>query len=98
MLRTRSSRAGAAALLVAGLLVTAAPGAARVASAKAKRLVGTFEVTAGECTQGAVTSGSYFRMVQTDGTVDDGPFVPNGDSACADKTYTPLTPGDDGGL
>ena len=28
----------------------------------------------------------------------DGPFVSNSDSACADKTYTALSPGTDGGL
>src|SRR5688500_13042033 len=37
-------------------------------------------------------------MVQAGGTLADGPFVANADSPCADKTWTPLRPGADGGL
>ena len=37
-------------------------------------------------------------MVQSGGDIARGPFVTNGDSPCAVKTYTPLTPGSDGGL
>jgi hypothetical protein len=37
-------------------------------------------------------------MVAIGGTVEDGPFVPNGDSPCADQTFIPLLPGTDGGL
>jgi hypothetical protein len=37
-------------------------------------------------------------MVQPSGTVANGPYVSNGDSTCADKTYTLLAPGSDGGL
>jgi hypothetical protein len=37
-------------------------------------------------------------MVQPSGTVANGPFVSNGDSTCADKTYTLLAPGSDGGV
>lgn len=62
------------------------------------KLVGVFEVTAGECAGGAVTAGSYFRMVQSGGTVEAGPFIANADSTCADKTWSALTPGTDGGL
>jgi hypothetical protein len=36
-------------------------------------------------------------MIQPGGT-KDGPWVSNNDSVCADKTYTDLTPGSDGGL
>ncbi len=60
-------------------------------------LVGLFRITAGACTPDGAT-GATFRMVQPGGTVDDGPFVTNGDSACDDKTWTPLAPGTDGGL
>jgi hypothetical protein len=95
MIRSVGARRLAAVLVAAAVLaaVTAAPAGA----AKAKKLVGTFTVTAGASDATTVT-GSYFRMVEPDGTVADGPFVANGDSAAADKTYTLLAPGDDDGL
>ena len=37
-------------------------------------------------------------MIQPGGNPSAGPFVQNTDSSCADKTYTPLSPGSDGGL
>lgn len=58
-------------------------------------LVGTFAITAGSCASGV--SGSYFRMILPTGDAD-GPYVSNGDSPCADQTYSPLLPGTDGGL
>jgi hypothetical protein len=61
-------------------------------------LEGTFAIDAGECSDASVTKGSWFRMVQPGGTVADGPFVINGDSPCGDTTWTPLSPGSDGGL
>jgi hypothetical protein len=61
-------------------------------------LAGVLSIEPGQCTDGAVTAGSSFRMVQPGGTVKDGPFVGNGDSPCGDKTWTPLRPGTDGGL
>lgn len=64
----------------------------------ATALEGLIELTAGECSDAGVTSGTYFRMVQPDGTVEEGPYVENGDSPCDDITFTPLTPGTDGGL
>lgn len=60
-------------------------------------LVGTFQVDPGAFAGGAA-SGSYFRMVQSGGTVADGPFLPNGDSTAGDQTYTLLEAGTDGGL
>ncbi len=66
-------------------------------SANGKELVGLFRIAAGTC-EGASVKGSYFRMVQSGGTVEDGPFVANGDSPCEDKSLTVLTPGTDGGL
>ncbi|MBV9042055.1 MAG: hypothetical protein JOZ68_13700, partial [Acidimicrobiia bacterium] len=57
----------------------------------------TFALTAGACPSGGA-AGTYFRMVQPSGTVASGPFVSNGDSTCADKTYTLLSPGVDGGV
>lgn len=61
-------------------------------------LVGTFAIEAGACADGAVTGGSYFRMLQAGGSVTDGPFIENFDSACGDTTYSLLVPGSDGGL
>jgi len=61
------------------------------------KLVGLFKITPGSCAR-ATVSGSYFRMVQSGGSVTAGPYVPNADSPCADKTYTALAPGTDGGL
>jgi len=59
-------------------------------------MVGTFEFTAGSCAQGV--HGSYFRMIQPGGSAASGPYVSNNDSRCAEKTYTILAPGRDGGL
>jgi len=61
-------------------------------------LVGLFRVDAGRCTDAGVTTGAWFRMIQPGGKAGDGPFVPNGDSPCGDKTWSPLKPGADGGL
>jgi len=60
-------------------------------------LVGLFSVDATECTTAGSESGSYFRMVSIGGAVDDGPFIPNGDSTCADQTFIEMTAGTDGG-
>jgi hypothetical protein len=89
----RFSLALALTLAVGGLVVAARPATA----AGGTPLVGTFGLTAGACQPGAA-SGTYFRMVQPSGTVANGPFVSNSDSTCADKTYTLLGPGSDGGL
>lgn len=67
-------------------------------SASSSALVGTFKATAADCAAGAPTKGSYFRMVQSGGTVAAGPFVANADSTCGDKKYSALVPGTDGGL
>jgi hypothetical protein len=84
---------GSAALVLAG---SVAAGAAP-AQSKSKSLVGTFRLTAGESSATGVT-GSYFRMVLPGGTIEQGPFFPNPDSAATDKTYTLAQPGTDGGL
>jgi hypothetical protein len=60
-------------------------------------LVGTFSIDDAVCDSADVT-GSYFRMLQPGGTLTDGPFIPNADSACTDTTYSGLTAGTDGGL
>ena len=61
-------------------------------------LVGLFGLDSAVCDVAGSESGSFFRMVQPGGTVEDGPFIPNADSPCADLTVTPLSPGTDGGL
>jgi len=71
---------------------------ATTAASGSQELVGLFKIDAGTCADAGVTAGSYFRMVQGGGTLDKGPFVPNGDSTCGDKTWNPVFPGSDGGL
>ena len=63
-----------------------------------QQLVGLFKVDPGTCAGGGVNSGSWFRMIQSGGTVNAGPYVQNADSTCGDRTWTPLKPGTDGGL
>lgn len=63
-----------------------------------KELVGLFKVDPGQCAEAGVTSGTYFRMVQVGGKLGEGPFVQNADSPCGDKTYSPMSPGSDGGI
>ena len=103
-----SRRAGIFALLLALALVAAACSSDKksdsggktttTSSAKAGgKLVGLFKITAAACTSGKPT-GSYFRMVQSTGTLAAGPFITNADSTCTDKTYSALVPGTDAGL
>ncbi len=70
--------------------------AAVVPTAGGEDLKGLFRLDAASCESGAA-SGTYFRMIQPGGR-PDGPFIENNSSACADKTYTDLQPGKDGGL
>lgn len=67
-------------------------------AASSTKLVGVFKITQGTCDPSGKATGSWFRMVQSGGTLATGPFVSNGDSPCTDKTWTPLVPGTDGGL
>ena len=90
------ARARTGALVLAVGLAVAACGGDSGGDSDGGALVGTFAVDAAACDAGAAESGSYFRMVQGGGTVADGQFVPNGDSTCADKTYTALEPGSAG--
>src|SRR5258708_6281657 len=87
-------RALCGALLAAAVGILAL-GVGPAASAAPAALVGTFRIAPGACAPGA--SGSYFRMILPTGN-GTGPFIQNADSACGDKTYTPLAPGTDGGL
>lgn len=99
----RSRRTWFAVLIVLALALAscgddAATEPAEAAGADAIELVGLLRLDAGTCGDDGVASGSSFRMVQAGGSLDEGPFVPNGDSPCGDQTWTPLAPGTDGGL
>lgn len=85
---------------VVALVATACGGEDKnkASAGEQEALVGLFNVTAGTCSDAAVTSGSYFRMIQPGGKPVEGPYVPNGDSPCGDKTWSPMKPGSDGGL
>lgn len=62
-------------------------------AAPATKLVGTLQLTGGSCSGGKVT-GTYLRMILPSGNQ----YMANNDSSCPDQTYTPLSPGTDGGL
>lgn len=102
--KRRSSHLGvlagvALALALAGCSSSPSAGSSSTAaSSSSGALVGLFKIDPGVCSSAGVTSGSWFRMVQGGGNVSAGPFLPNGDSTCGDKTWTSLAPGTDGGL
>ena len=83
------------AVLALGVVTALAIAPAEPARAAAGPLVGTFAIAPGTCA--STVSGSYFRMILPTGDAN-GPFAGNGDSECADQTYTPLSPGTDAGL
>jgi hypothetical protein len=89
-------------VLVSVLLVAGACGGddgdKEQAGSADEQLVGLFRLDPGQCTDGGITAGSSFRMINPDGKLGEGPFISNGDSPCADKTYSPMFPGSDGGL
>lgn len=66
-------------------------------AAKGKVLNGTFKLTAGKCV-GDHAEGTYFRMINVNGTAEKGPYFGNPDSKCQDKSFNPQVPGSDGGL
>mgnify|MGYP000601396485 CR=1 FL=1 len=68
-------------------------------AAASEPLYGLFRIDAGSCESGGgISGGSYFQMTQPGGNPSSGPYVENGDSACSDKTATPVSPGSDGGF
>jgi hypothetical protein len=92
-------------LAAAGALATAAvlAGGSHAAADQGRQLTGLFRITDGRCSasQTEPPSGSYFGMLA--GKSLSGPFVANGSSAdasgpCANKNYTPMVAGADGGL
>jgi hypothetical protein len=62
-----------------------------------KPLVGTFHFTAGNCKTASPT-GTYFRMIEANGTLAKGPYFTNPDSTCKDPSFSAERPGKDGGL
>lgn len=64
-----------------------------IAATQGSELAGLFRIKKGVCASAGVTGGSYFRMYDPGGGL-----VTNGSSSCGDKTWTPLSPGTDGGL
>lgn len=91
----------AVAVFVAAMLlatVTAcSSGGSSTTSAGARPLVGTFHLAAGACTAAGAT-GTYFRMIDPGGTIENGKFFGNPDSKCADKSFSVQSAGTDGGL
>jgi hypothetical protein len=87
----------ATAVLVAGAC-GGDDGDKKQAGSGAEPLVGLFKIDGGQCSTAGVTSGSSFRMINPGGKLGEGPFISNGDSSCGDKTYSPMSPGSDGGM
>lgn len=98
---TRTTPRPTAALMAVAMLATLALSTAPAGAAKSSAsttLKGVFGVDPAVCATGAPTAGSYFQMVNPGGTTASGPYTPNGDSSCGDKTFSALAPGTDGGL
>jgi hypothetical protein len=90
------------AMVIVGISVTALAGCSSSSTptsttSGSQTLVGTFRLTAGSDT-GSGASGTYFQMISPGGTIANGPFFSNPDSSAANKAYTLLSPGTDGGL
>ena len=62
-----------------------------------KRLVGLFQLTAG-AVHGKQVTGTWFRMLQPNGTIANGPYMINANSAADGGRATLLKPGTSGGL
>jgi ABC-type amino acid transport substrate-binding protein len=81
-----------AALVVLGL-TTGCSGSAKAAAPT--RLIGLFKITPGQCTTAqAKPTGSYLIAISAAANH----AVTNSQGGCANSSYTPLTPGSDGGL
>jgi hypothetical protein len=91
-----STKAQARAVVALAAALVAVPATAS-AQQGGRALEGTFRVLPGSCS-GGKADGSWFRMVNPNGTVRRGPYFDNPDSTCADQSYTLLEPGTDGGL
>jgi len=92
----------AASLMVATMLVGTAGVAGLTASAGAssggaRQLVGLFRLTPGSAV-GHQLSGTWFRMLQPDASVKNGPFMNNANSTADGGLATLLAPGTAGGF
>ena len=90
-------RVAAAIALLLATVTACSSGGSSNDSAKGTALVGTFHLNAGACTPTGAT-GTYFRMIDPGGTIENGKFFGNPDSKCADKSFSVQAPGSDGGL
>jgi hypothetical protein len=86
-----------AALAIVTLAACGSSGSSGKSSGAGSELVGTFKLATGSCTSTGA-AGTYFRMIEPNGTIAKGKFFTNPDSACTDKSYTPVKAGTDGGL
>jgi hypothetical protein len=101
--RLRTGHAATALVLLGALLGLAtiafpehSTAATAAPTATATKLVGTLQLTPGSCSGGRA-AGTYFRMILPSGHAG-GPYLSNSDSTCSDQSFTPLSPGSDGGL
>jgi hypothetical protein len=93
--RVRSRRALLALTAVPLAFGLASCGGSGSSTGPARALVGTFEIEAGRCpTAHGVPSGSFLVIVNSSG----GRTVANPNGGCANKFYTPLSPGLDKGI
>jgi hypothetical protein len=74
------------------------PAPAPAPGATGQPLTGTFKLATGTYSRTAGAAGSYFRMIFPGGSVSRGPFFDNPSSGAADRTFTLVTAGSDGGL
>ena len=63
-----------------------------------EELKGLFRILPASCGTRGSEAGSYFRMIQKNSTAENRTYVSNTSTTCADKTFTDLTPGTDGGI
>jgi hypothetical protein len=101
--RRTSIKVASMAAVVLGAMLTLPAHAADAAGPRAAApraagtaLVGTLRLAPGSCAGGTIT-GTYFRMILPSGGTN-GPYMSNSDSRCSDQSFTPLSPGTDGGL
>ncbi len=86
-----------AALLLAGVSAGCGGDDASTASSDGVELVGLFRLTPG-AVEGDQLTGTYFRMLQPDADIDNGPYMINANSPVEGGQATLLAPGTSGGL
>jgi hypothetical protein len=95
-----SAVAGACVLAFAAPLILSLGASGETSPGQSVALDGVFELTPGTCNPtGTQVGGSYFRLIfPGGGNPNSGRYFLSADSACADKSYTLLRPGVQGGL